>query len=169
MFLGCFREASSILHEMELQSKDANVDGLLSQLLVIDFNPLVLQELKRRGIRCLYGDIANMDTLHHAQIQSAKIVACTISDAILRGTTNIRLLQQARRLCPNAQVIAASDNIASAVELYEQGADFVYIARLHSAHYMAELIARAVQDEDGFKDCREDEFRLLKERKEVLQ
>ena len=105
----------------------------------------------------------------HAQIQSAKIVACTISDAILRGTTNIRLLQQARRLSPKAQVIAASDNIASAVELYEQGADFVYIARLHSAHYMAELIARAVQDEDGFKDCRENEFRLLKERKEVLQ
>ena len=169
VFLGCFREASSILHEMELQSKDANVDGLLSQLLVIDFNPLVLQELKRRGIRCLYGDVANMDTLHHAQIQSAKIVACTISDAILRGTTNIRLLQQARRLSPKAQVIAASDNIASAVELYEQGADFVYIARLHSAHYMAELIARAVQDEDGFKDCRENEFRLLKERKEVLQ
>ena len=75
----------------------------------------------------------------------------------------------ARRLSPKAQVIAASDNIASAVELYEQGADFVYIARLHSAHDMAELIARAVQDEDGFKDCRENEFRLLKERKEVLQ
>ena len=54
VFLGCFREASSILHEMELQSKkDANVDGLLSQLLVIDFNPLVLQELKRRGTMSL--------------------------------------------------------------------------------------------------------------------
>jgi voltage-gated potassium channel Kch len=110
-----------------------------------------------------------MDTLHHAQIQSAKIIACTISDALLRGTTNIRLLQQTRRLCPKAQIIAAADNLSSAVELYEQGADFVYIARLHSARYMAELIARAVQDEDGFKDFREDEFRLLKQRKEVLQ
>lgn len=169
VFLGCFREASSILHEMEQASKEANADGVLSQLLVIDFNPLVLQELKLRGIKCLYGDVANMDTLHHAQIHSAKIVACTISDAILRGTTNTRLLQQARRLCPKAQVIAAADNISSAVELYEQGADFVYIARLHSARYMAELIARAVQDEEGFRDSREDEFRLLKQRKEVLQ
>jgi Kef-type K+ transport system membrane component KefB len=169
VFLGCFREASSILHEMEQGSKEANVNGVLSQLLVIDFNPLVLQELKRRGIKCLYGDVAHMDTLHHAQIHSAKIVACTISDAILRGTTNIRLLQQARRLCPKAHVIAAADNISSAVELYEEGADFVYIARLHSARYMAELIARAVQDEEGFKDSREDEFRLLKQRKEVLQ
>ena len=169
VFLGCFREASSILHEMELQSKDASVDGVLRHLLVIDFNPLVLRELTQRGIKCLYGDVAHMDTLHHAHIHSAKIVVCTISDAILRGTTNLRLLRQARRLCPKAQIIAAADSIASAVELYEEGADFVYIARLHSASHMAELIARAVQDEQGFKELREDELRLLKQRKEVLQ
>lgn len=169
VFLGCFREASSILHEMELHSKETNVDGILNELLVIDFNPLVLQELKRRGIKCLYGDVAHMDTLHHAHIHSAKIVASTISDAILRGTTNVRLLQQVRRLCPKAQVIAAADSTASAIALYEQGADFVYIARLHSARAMAERILLAAQDEEGFKRFREDEFRLLKERKEVLQ
>jgi Kef-type K+ transport system membrane component KefB len=169
VFLGCFREASSILHEMELQSKGVNGHGVLGQTLVIDFNPLVLQELKRRGIKCLYGDVAHMDTLHHAHIYSAKIVACTISDAILRGTTNLRLLRQARRLCPNAQVIAAADNISAGIELYEQGADFVYIARLHSARHMAELIARAVQNENELKEYRDDEFRLLKRRWEVLQ
>jgi Kef-type K+ transport system membrane component KefB len=169
VFLGCFREASSILHEMELQSKDVNSDGVLGQILVIDFNPLVLQELKRRGIKCLYGDVAHMDTLHHAHIHAAKIVVCTISDAILRGTTNLRLLRQARRLCPNAQVIAAADNISAAIELYEQGADFVYIARLHSARHMAELIARAVQNENELKEYRDDEFQLLKRREEVLQ
>lgn len=169
VFLGCFREASSILHEMELQSKGVNGPGVLGQTLVIDFNPLVLRELKRRGIKCLYGDVAHMDTLHHAHIHSTKIVACTISDAILRGTTNLRLLRQARRLCPDAQVIAAADNIAMAIELYEQGADFVYIARLHSARHMAGLIARAVQNENELKEYREDEFRLLKRREEVLQ
>ena len=114
VFLGCFREASSILHEMKLQSKEINGAGVLDQILVIDFNPLVLQELKRRKIKCLYGDVAHMDTLHHAQIDSAKIVACTISDAILRGTTNMRLLRQARRLCPNAQIILASVQIGRA-------------------------------------------------------
>lgn len=168
VFLGCFREASSILHELESQAKEAS-GGVLGQILVIDFNPLVLQELKRRAVRCLYGDVAHMDTLHHAQIHSAKIVACTISDAILRGTTNLRLLRQARRLCPNARVIAAADNISSAIELYEQGADFVYIARLHSARHMAELVASAVHNENSFAAFREEEFRLLKQRREVLQ
>jgi hypothetical protein len=110
-----------------------------------------------------------MDTLHHAHIHSARIVACTISDNILRGTSNLRLLLQARRLCPHARVITAADGISSAIDLYEQNADFVYIARLHSASYMAELITRAVRDSDGFKIYREEELRLLKQRVEVLQ
>jgi Kef-type K+ transport system membrane component KefB len=169
VFLGCFREASSILHEMESQAKAADGDGALRQVLVIDFNPIVLRELKRRAIKCLYGDVAHMDTLHHAHIHSAKVVVCTISDAILRGTTNLRLLQQARRLCPNAQVIAAADTVSLAVELYEQGADFVYIARLHAARHVAGLIAAAVQNENGLKVSREEEFQLLKQRQEVLQ
>ena len=169
VFLGCFREASSILHEIELRAKETENDGILAQILVIDFNPHVLQELKRRGIKCLYGDVAHMDTLHHAHIHSARIVACTISDDILRGTNNLRLLRQARRLCPHARVITAADNLPSAIELYEQNADFVYIARLHSAHYMAELITRAVWDSDGFNVHREEELRLLKQRVEVLR
>jgi voltage-gated potassium channel Kch len=143
--------------------------GLLGQILVIDFNPVVLQELKRRDIKCLYGDIAHMDTLHHAQIHLARIVACTISDNILRGTTNLRLLQQAQRLCPRAAVIVATDHIPSAIELYERGADFVYIARLHSASYMAELIAHVVHDNDGFEAYRKEELETLKRREEVLE
>jgi Kef-type K+ transport system membrane component KefB len=169
VFLGCFREASSILYEMQTHFEEANGEGVLGHILVIDFNPHVLQGLKRRGIKSLYGDIAHMDTLHHAHIYPAKLVACTISDAILRGTTNLRLLRQARRLCPNAQVIVAADNVSSAVELYEQGADFVYIARLHSARYMAELTARAILDEDVLKQFRAEAYQLLKQRDEVLQ
>jgi hypothetical protein len=169
VFLGCFREGSSILYEMESHSSKPNGDGAIGQVLVIDFNPVVLRELTRRGIRCIYGDIANMDTLKHAHVQLAKIVVCTIADAILRGTTNLRLLRQVKRLCPEARIVVAADTIASAVELYEEGCDFVYIARLHAAGQMAELIAQAVLDDKGFRQCREAELRLLKERQEVLQ
>jgi Kef-type K+ transport system membrane component KefB len=168
VFLGCFREASSILHDIETRFREAEDDGVLGQILVIDFNPQVLQGLKQRGLKSIYGDVAHMDTLHHAHIHGAKLVACTIADAILRGTTNLRLLRQARRLCPNAQVIVAADNIASAVELYEQGADFVYIARLYSAHFMADLVARAVQDENVLREFSEQAHQLLKQRQEVL-
>ena len=169
VFLGCFREASSILHELESRAKETGDGGILAKILVIDFNPQVLQELGRRGIKCLYGDLAHMDTLHHAHIHSARIVACTISDDILRGTTNLRLLRQARRLCPHARVITAADNLSAAIALYEQNADFVYIARLHSAHSMAELITRAVRNNDDLMVNREEEIERLKQRVEVLR
>jgi hypothetical protein len=81
----------------------------------------------------------------------------------------LRLLHQARRLCPQAQVVVAADTISSAVELYEQGADFVYIARLHSAREMAELIATVAQNESQFFNSREDALQSLKLRQEVLQ
>jgi Kef-type K+ transport system membrane component KefB len=168
VFLGCFREASSILHELEFHCRDTNRESVLARTLVIDFNPLVLQELARRGMRGLYGDIANMDTLHHAHIEKAKIVACTISDAILRGTTNLRLLRQTRRLCPQAQMIVAADMIGGAIELYDAGADFVYVARLHAASDMAELIVRASYDAEILALRREDEIRALKKRREIL-
>ena len=66
-------------------------------------------------------------------------------------------------------MIVAADNLSSAVELYDAGADFVYIARLHSARYMAELVARAGQDDHVLKEFREEAYQLLKQREEVLQ
>ena len=66
-------------------------------------------------------------------------------------------------------MIVAADNISSVLQLYDEGADFVYIARLHSAHYMADLVARAVQDENVLRELREEAYPLLKKREEVLQ
>jgi Kef-type K+ transport system membrane component KefB len=167
IFLGFFREASSIVQELELNSTGGLANPLLGKILVIDFNPVALDELNRRGIKCMYGDVSNMDTLRHAKIENAKVVVSTISDAILRGTTNARILRQVRRVCPRAQVIVASDTIQGALELYEESADFVYISRLHSARHVAELIARALQD--GFQKLREEELQRLKKRQEILR
>jgi TrkA-N domain len=167
VFLGFFREASSILHELESLAKDARAKAVLRQILVIDFNPVVLEELNRRGIRCLYGDVSNMDTLHHAKIESAHVVVSTISDAVLRGTTNGRILQQVRHVCPGAQVMVAADTVEAALALYEEGADFVYLSRLYSARYMSDLIGHALQN--GFQRVRDEQLRKLKRRREVLQ
>jgi Kef-type K+ transport system membrane component KefB len=167
VFLGFFREASSILQELELLAKDPRAKAVLRQILVIDFNPVTLEELSGRGIRCVYGDISNMDTLHHANIEAARIVVSTLPDAILRGTTNLRVLQQTRRICPHAQVLAAADTVQGALDLYAEGADFVYIARLHSARHISELIGHAFQH--GFQRIREEAIRTLKKRREVLQ
>ena len=165
VLLGFYRDASSLVHQFEMEAK-ADEDSILKKMLIIDFNPQVLEELKRRGIRCLYGDIASMETLHHASISKARLVVCTLTDSVLKGTSNLRMLKQLRGHCPAASLVMASDTIAGSLALYEAGADFVFMPRMHSAHRMAEVLRTAL--EDGLAVLRGEEMDALRSRDEVL-
>jgi Kef-type K+ transport system membrane component KefB len=166
VFLGFYRDASSIVHQFEMEAKGSDQDTLLRQMMVVDFNPQVLEELQRRGIRSIYGDVSNMDTLQHASVNKARIVVCTLTDSILKGTTNARLLRQLQRLCPEAALVVASETIEGALALYAEGAGFVFIPRIHSAYHMAEVLRTGL--EDGLKVARVEEMAALRERDEVL-
>jgi hypothetical protein len=166
VLVGFYREASALVHEFERVESDGGRHPILDDLLVIDFNPEVHRELNRRGIACVYGDVAHMDTLHHAHVHDANLVVSTIPDAILKGTDNLRLLRQARRLSPHAKVIVTAERVGQAIELYAAGADFVYVPRLHSARDLA----RAIEDglRHGFDAAREEHLAELNRRDEVL-
>jgi Kef-type K+ transport system membrane component KefB len=166
VFLGFFVEASALIHEYELTAERGR-HPVLDRLLVIDFNPQVHAELKRRGIACLYGDVSHMEMLHHADIHGAVLVVSTIPDTILKGTDNRRLLQQVRRLCPHAKVIVTANRAASALELYEAGADYVFVPRLQSAARMASILEQGLQH--GFDDPRAVQIEQLRRRHEVLE
>ena len=155
-----------MLYELEHRSTDDDCHLSLDDVLVIDFNPEVHAELRRRRIHCIYGDIAHMDTLHHAEIHPAELIVSTIPDAILKGTTNARLLEQVRRLCPQAKVIVTAEGIRQALALYRQGADYVLIPRLHSAPQALEVIEMGL--DAGFEALRAKEMAHLEKRNEVL-
>jgi Kef-type K+ transport system membrane component KefB len=166
VFLGFYRDASSILHEFELQQTEQGRHTVLDDLLVIDFNPDVQAELKRRGIACLYGDVANTETLHHSAIQDAQMVVSTLPDAILKGTDNLRLLLQVRHLCPKAKVIVTAESIPRALALYKEGADFVFLPRLHSASLIAKVIETGLRGD--FDGLRAEQMAQLAIRNEVI-
>jgi Kef-type K+ transport system membrane component KefB len=166
VFLGFFREASSIIHEFELSNSENGRHSLLDDILVIDFNPLVYSELKRRGVECIYGDVAHMETLHHAKIHEAKLVVSTIPDQILKGTDNARLLKKIRQLCPHAKAIVTADSPQKALELYERGADFVLIPSMHGSAEVAQIIESGLRQ--GLDGVRAEQIAHLKERDEVL-
>jgi hypothetical protein len=166
VFLGFFRDASSILHEFERDGDPAEAKDFLHKILVIDFNPTVMRELRHRSISCIYGDIAHADTLRHAGIENAELVVSSITDEILRGTNNLRLLRNIRADCPKAKVMLSSEHIAQALVFYEAGADFVYVPRLHSASQIAEILKKGLVE--GFDEAREAEIKHLTQRREVL-
>ncbi|HYD48787.1 MAG TPA: cation:proton antiporter [Terriglobales bacterium] len=165
VFLGFFREASSILHEL-LDGGECERLIPRDRLMVVDFNPDVHRALNQRNVPCMYGDIASMETLQHAHITEAKLVVCTLPDSILKGLDNRRMLRQLRRVAPKAQVVVASETIHGALALYDEGADFVVIPRLHSARYLAETLAGATGM--ALDELRQREREALRQRNEVL-
>jgi len=166
VFLGFFRESSSILCELEKLAGEDQTNWVRDEVQVVDFNPLVYRRLNDRGITCVYGDISSVDTLQHAHIESASLVISSISDTILRGTTNARLLRATRRLCPDAEIMVTANTIKKACDLYAAGASFVFIPRIHSAAHIARLVMESRRE--SLKAAGERELEELLRRVEVL-
>ena len=161
LLLGFFRTASSLLSEIEHHAPD-----LLPHVGVVDFNPEVHAELRRRGVRVIYGDISQRDTLVHAGLESAEVLVCTIPDSLLKGITNEKLVRQLRELNPRARILAPAEELRGARTLYAAGADFVTIPRLGEAAGLCEAVRAA--EENLLEGLRASQASVLDGRREVL-
>jgi Kef-type K+ transport system membrane component KefB len=166
VFLGFFRDTSSILYEFEHEGSVQEARDFMDKILVIDFNPTVMRELRRRGVTCVYGDIAHADTLRHAGIEHAKLVVSSITDDVLRGTDNLRMMKNVRAQSPKTLIVLTTDHIPQALSFYEAGADFVFIPRLYSAAACARILRKGLID--GFLEIRTQAVGHLSQRQEVL-
>ena len=159
--LGFSWTASSLLEEIIRHEA-----GLLRDLVVIDFNPNVHRELRARGVAVTYGDIAQRETLQHAKVGEAEIIVCTLPNTVLKGATNLRLLQQLREINPRAQIIVHAELLGDVPKLYAAGADYVAVPRLLEAQDLCKVIRAARQH--LLPEKRADLDRELANRNEVI-
>lgn len=161
LLVGFFRTASSLLEELRRDRQD-----LLADVAVVDFNPNVHATLRKRGIKVIYGDISQPETLLHAGVGAAEILVCTIPDSLLKGTTNAKLVRHLRELNPAAKIIAVADVLSDVKSLYAAGADYVSVARLDEAADLGAVIEAADCNLLDEKRARLDQ--RLADRNEVL-
>ncbi len=162
--LGLHRDGSSFLHELL-----ANRPELIDKTLVIDYNVRLHEKIRALGAHVEYGDISNSETLLHAGIDKAKIVFCTISDDLLRGTTTAKLVREVRKMSPNAVIIANAVDTKAARGVYEAGADFVYSPRVEVAKALSEVLGEALAGTlEEYRARQVEEMGELGERREVI-
>jgi Trk K+ transport system NAD-binding subunit len=159
--VGFHRVASSFVTELE-----SSPEELRHKLLVIDFNPEVFQKLTAMGIKTVYGDIGNIETLRNAGIGGVKVIISTISDTMLKGTDNLKIIIKLRKLNPHARIIVSAESPARANRMYNAGADYVLLPRMLTAWHLLEVV-QAV--EDGTIDERKTQaMEKIKARQEIV-
>jgi Kef-type K+ transport system membrane component KefB/voltage-gated potassium channel Kch len=157
--LGFHRVASSLVYQAQGSSKGHDV-------LVVDFSPEVYSKLAAMDIPVVYGDISHLDTLEHVGIERASVVISTVSEDFLRGTDNLTMLRQIRRLNRDARVILSAETLDRARAMYEAGADYVVLPRVETARAFLDVLEAIETGQLG--DLRERALADLADREEVL-
>jgi Kef-type K+ transport system membrane component KefB len=149
--LGFFRVASSFVSDLqEKENKEKKgEEALKEKIVVVDFNQSVHQKLKAIDVPVLYGDIAHMDTLHHIGLHDAKVIISTIPDNILVGTSNQKLIKQIQELAPHSKIIVTAESPVSALKMYEEGADYVFLPRLLASEHLIPIVEDLLEAHEG--------------------
>lgn len=164
VLLGFHRVASSLYFHIEQRQPE-----LLKHLLIVDFNVSIHPRIAERGAAVKYGDVSNMETLHHAGVSHARIIVCTIPDDILKGTSNLKLLKALRQMNPKAKIIVTALTMADAAEMYAAGASYVSLPRIEVAESLVPVIEAALTDSmENYRSGRQARVEDPASRQEVM-
>ena len=136
--LGFSWTASSLLEEISRERPD-----LIPEIVVVDFNPNVYEKLRQRGLRVVYGDITQRDTLHHAGVSHAEVIICSLPNMVLKGADNLKMLRQLRELNPGAMITVHAELLSDIPILYAAGANYVTAPRLVEAADLLQAVEAA--------------------------
>ncbi len=126
--------------------------ALKKKYVVIDYDPVAIDDLERHHIDYLYGDATDVELLEEVGIDRSRMVVSTITD----HEVNKFIVGLVDRVNPNAVIITHADTVEQAAELYDMGAGYVMMP-----HYIGSEKIGAFIKKSGFKKS---EFRKFRDK-----
>ena len=108
-------------------------------LLVIEADDERLAELKAQGIEAIAGNAADPEIIAAANLPAARCLLVAIPDAFEGG----QVVEQARALNPQLNIIARAHSEAEVLHLKKHGASVVILSEHEMARAMVELVSTA--------------------------
>jgi Kef-type K+ transport system membrane component KefB len=121
--------------------------GNKDEILVVDFNPEIIQYLTKKKIPCVYGDYGNPEIFEMLRILSPEVVISTIPSK----EENLNIIKMVKEDGRNDRVIVVSESIHDAIDLYEHGADYVMIPKVISGGSLLGVIRKLKKEGKSLK------------------
>ena len=131
-----------------------------AKFLVVDFNPQIIEQLKKENIDCIYGDAEDTEFLDDLNLYTSKMVISTIPDI----EANKYIVKKVEHKNSDVVTLAVSHTIAGAYELYKAGVDYVIMPHFLGGKYASTLVHRYGFDKTKFELEKQMHLESLKER-----
>ncbi len=135
-------------------------------LLIVDFDPGVVDRLRKMGYTAIFGDISDFEIFEKVNFQNAKVVISTSPNF----DDNLMLIGKVRKEAGNEnfpKVVVRAESEKDAKTFYEEGADYVLMPNFVSGHYLDRVISKN-PDLEIFKSLKEKDLKLMEEEKIVI-
>ncbi|HSV95179.1 MAG TPA: cation:proton antiporter [Spirochaetia bacterium] len=113
-------------------------------IVVVDFNPQVVKELKRKGDTIIFADATDPDVLELTNIAEAKLVISTIKNV----NDSLSLITELKNKKIDVPIIADAESFVQAKELYEAGVSYVIFPHFVSGWHMSQVVKKYGKDKD---------------------
>lgn len=108
------------------------------KFVVVDFDPQIVEEVRRHRMKVLYGDISDIEIQERAGLTYAAVVISTVPDM----RDSLTLIEHMKKTNPHGKVIVTAETEWEGRELYLAGADYVLIPHFIGGEQLADLIQK---------------------------
>ena len=131
------------------------------KVLVIDYNPEIINKIISEGYHCIYGEATDEEIIQRMHLEQIKILISTIPDI----NDNIYLIRRLRSVNKRAKIMVTASEIDEALKLYKHGASYVIMPHFLGGEYVSNMITNFRRKKLNFKEEREHHIAHLHERK----
>lgn len=105
-------------------------------IIVVDFDPEVIERLKKQNVTAYFGDIADPEIQENVSISKARLVLSTVPDV----EDNLLMLNILKAARSRATSVFFALETEDASALYKEGADYVILPHLAGGHHLAKIL-----------------------------
>lgn len=139
--VGCDRSGHIILSQLIKSSE---------KYVVVDFNPAIFDELSKKGVNVLFGDISDPEILEASNVANSKLIITTFG--VL--TDNLKVLEYLKTKQSKALFVAVAANKHDSHKLYKEGAYYVVIPEMLAGYHLKTIFRNKKFDVKKLKALR---------------
>jgi Kef-type K+ transport system membrane component KefB/Trk K+ transport system NAD-binding subunit len=112
------------------------VTAIGKNVIVVDYNPDIIQGLIARSTSCICGDAEDPEILERLELNHAYAIISTIPS----HTTNRAIIRALKRRNTEAMFFSVAASTSEALKLYEDGADYVILPAMLAGEKLSDVL-----------------------------